>query len=202
MTTPRSAQSPDPFRDQSDLEDRVTRLEQALLGSGNMVKIADFVPTASYTALSVANIPQTFKHLRVEFIGNSTRAGFANTGLRFRWSGVSGGYLTNYDGYGAGSTQGQVSSQSLGYIGQMPSGSKVNDDYNSMVVIEFPFYSGPGLKHALAFTSMHDGTTLSESMRTGTTNPTNGTPVTSIDILDDVSSALGPRSKASLYGIL
>jgi hypothetical protein len=166
-----------------------------------MQKIGDFT-LVNGNDLNFSAIPQTFKHLRVICVWQGTRAGFANTGLRFRWNALTGSYYINYLGWATGGAyQGQIANDVYGYLGQTPAGNKAGDDYNSRHVMDFPFYSDAGTKHVLTQNSMHDGNTRSEGSYIAHGNPGNGGAITQIDIFDDAGSQAGPRAKATLYGI-
>jgi hypothetical protein len=209
MTTPRGAQTPDPFRDASDLQDRVHALEQKML-SGGMVKIADFVSNNTKLTSSVSNISQAFSHLRVFFVGQSTRPSFPNTGYRFTFSTPAGVitsvYHFNYWGYGNGAggvIQGQVANDTRGYLGQTPAGTRTNDTCVSHGVIDIPYYTLRNtIKSFLVNTTLHDGNTLFQGLVINNVNTGTSDAVTGLSLSDDSASPLGPNIQAALYGVL
>lgn len=176
------------------------------LGSGAMVKIMDFA-LAGTTALRAAAIPQTFTHLRVVGIGQSQRAGVANTGLRLSHNGnTASAYQYDYYGYGAGLAANAITSGGAGavgvYLGQTPAGSRANDNYVSQFVVDIPNYNVAGVvRMFLSNSYFHDGVNGRQSMTSGGVWMNDTNVITQLDIGDDVAGALGPRARASLYGI-
>jgi len=176
----------------------VTDLTAHLKGVDNMfssrfVKLGNFSTTSN--TLDYASIPQTYTHLKVIGYIQTTRGGFANTGLRLRWN----GYSANYNGiYNATSTLGSVGSL---YLGQCPAGLKGNNNYVLRFEIMFPDYSGALIKTMHGQSSGHDGTNVLGQTFTGVYDG-GVAGISSISIFDDVGSNLGPNCAAELFGII
>jgi hypothetical protein len=188
-------------------EDRLARLERATSPMA-WEKIGDFQASGTLQ-LVYNNIPQTFSHLRVAFVGQSTRSGFTNTGYRFYFSTsaglISSSYQMQYFGYSSQSgafVSGQSPNDSRGYLGQCPAGTRSNDNYILSGTIDIPYYArGDVIKNFMVDSTMHDGSTLFQGLRVHTINNATAAAVTALTIADDAGSALGPRAAATLYGI-
>lgn len=147
------------------------------------------------TYLRFANVPQDYRHLRVVWVAQSQRSGFANTGGRVNANG--GSYSIWY--FTPGAAGGTGSGQSSWYVGQIPAGSRGNDDQAALVVMEFPFYSSTNLRKHMTFRSSGgDGTNLVGGFGGGE-RYTDSAAITLIDLGDDVGATLGPRSRAELW---
>ena len=164
-------------------------------------KIGDF--TNNSTSLSYSSIPQDYKHLQVRWVAQSNRSGIANTGGRFRWNGLSSAnYQITYN-IVAGSTVSTAGggSNTWGYVGQIPAGSRANDNYIAECIIDFPFYSASNrIRTAHSRMSGFDGTNVLLG-NCGATNDSSIAAITSIQLYDDVAGTLGPRSSAELWGL-
>ena len=169
------------------------------VGSG-WQKIGDF--TLSGTTLSYSSIPQTYTHLQVRFIMASSRAGFQNTGGRYRWNGVSSSYSISYRTSTGTTTYTGASNttDTSAYLGQIPSGSRASANCIARGIIDFPHYNQTYMiKTGLC--SMHgwDGYNSSSGYITGTTSA-NVDAITSITLLDDAGTNLTVESAAELWG--
>lgn len=184
----------------NDLESRIKRLEM----SRTMQKIGEFTNTG--TLLSFPNIPQNFSHLRVMAIGQSMRAGFANTGFRATFNGLSGAaYSFDYWGYNSAPAvySGHVGGDTRLYVGQTPAATRTNDNYVSTHIIDIPFYTLANVIHMFhANASFNDGNALMTGVNINNIWTGAAAAITRFDLSDDVGSALGPRARATLYGIL
>jgi hypothetical protein len=97
---------------------------------------------------------------------------------------------------------GYVSSQTWGYLGQVPAGAKASDAAVSKGTVEIPFYrDATTYKHAIVTSNMSDNTLYTGVITVGNQFYV-ATPITQIDFTDDVGSALGPNAKATLYGLV
>lgn len=164
-------------------------------------KIGDF--TNNSTSLTYTSIPQTYQHLQVRWVAQSNRAGQANTGGRYRWNGLtSANYQITYNYVvGVSSSTGGATGQSFGYVGQIPAGSRANDNYVAECIIDFPYYTATNrIRTAHSRLSGYDGTNYLLG-NCGATNDSSIAAITSITLLDDVAGTLGPRSSAELWGL-
>jgi hypothetical protein len=164
MGDTRGGRAPDQWRDFQGLDDRIVALER-LQQADRYDFLGSFVRSADRTLLTFSNISQIYSHLRVVFIGQSTRSGFPNTGFRFNFSTVAGtissAWNFNYWGYGNGAggvIQGQSAGGGSGYLGQTPAANRTNDNYVSHGTIDIPFYSRNDIiKSFLVNSTTHDG---------------------------------------------
>lgn len=169
-------------------------------GAPGAAKIGDFTAYTNY--LEFASIPGTYKHLQVRWVMQSSRSGFANTGGRVQINGITTatyGFLSFYEG---GLTPTRYTGESSWFAGTMPANSRVNDNYVSQVIIDFPFYAKTDTLKTMSFASSgHDGTNLLGAGGSGS-NIAGTSAITSILLRDDVSGTLATRMKAELWGIL
>lgn len=209
MSNPKVGRDPDTWRILQLVDDRVAALERAAQ-IDRYDFLGAFTRSADKTLLTFASIPQNYSHLRVVFIGQSTRPSFSNTGLRFNFStsagAINSSWQFNYWGYGNGAggvIQGQVSNDAHGYLGQTPAANRANDNYVSHGTIDIPFYSRNDItKSFLVNSTTHDGSSLFQGMNVNNTNTATSAAMTGMSILDDSGSTHGPRSTAHLFGIL
>lgn len=212
MSNPKVGRDPDTWRILQLVDDRVAALERAAQ-IDRYDFLGAFTRSADKTLLTFASIPQNYSHLRVVFIGQSTRSGFPNTGFRFNFSTVAGtissAWNFNYWGYGNGAggvIQGQSAGGGSGYLGQTPAANRTNDNYVSHGTIDIPFYSrNDTIKSFLVNSTTHDGASLFQGMNVNNTNTATAAAMTGMSIFDDVvgsGSTHGPRSTAHLFGIL
>lgn len=170
---------------------------------GTVVALGEFVKGT--TLLSFTNIPQTFTHLRVEFIAQSGRAGVANTGMRFSHNSVGAAsweVAVMAHSFAAGATPSVSTNDTRGYLGQCPAGNRTSDNYTLQGVMDIPYYSrSDAFHHFLVHSMMDDGNTDYRIHSAGNTYRGNANAITRLDIFDDVTATLGPRTRASLYGI-
>jgi hypothetical protein len=172
-------------------------------GSGVMTRIGDFTLSGDGKTLQYLAIPQTFSALRVEVVGQSGRAGVDNTGLRFTHNGLAtANYFFAYHGWGnAGAMQGS-GSDARGYLGQTPAGNRSNDNYVGSHILEVPFYTRTDIvKEFFARGICSTGNVTIHSVSVGNVWIGDINAVSRLDIMDDVAAVLGPRAKATLYGI-
>lgn len=159
--------------------------------------LGDFTNNTTY--LRFSNIPQTYKHLKVVWIGQSQRAGFANTGARCRINGLTANWYSygyHYNGTPGGAT---TRFNTSFYVGQVPALSRTSDDQVTHSILDFPFYSRGDCVKGCQITSGGDDGTNSLWSRVEGVNVETGAAITSIDLYDDVSASLGPRSRAELW---
>lgn len=205
---------PDPGRNAwvqqlSDFDRRITALEsQARVTTYQ--KIGDFVVADSGIHLRYDGIPQTFNHLLVQFVMQSTRAA-NNTGARFAFSTAAGPVSSSYefDYYGyqissgvAGVYQGDAQAQTNGYLGQCPAATRLDDNHVQKGTIDIPFYHDNNIKMFNVRSVCHDGLVLRQAVTVGNVNTSTNGAVTALLLGDDVGSVLGPRRAASLYGAM
>lgn len=171
---------------------------------GAVTKIGDFSLVSGGTILRYSAIPQTYKHLRVLFAMQSSRAGLANTGARCTINAINTFYETAFYGYtnAPAVSNGFVASTSTGYLGQCPAGTRGSDAYVMQGTIDIPFYSDANnIKQMFAETYSQDGVSYSAKLTLGINNYSGVAAIDTFSLLDDVGSVLGPRAKATLYGI-
>jgi hypothetical protein len=142
--------------------------------------------------------------LQVRWVAQSNRSGQINTGGRFRWNNLtSANYQIAYNyviGTGTATTGGGGGNV-WGYVGQIPAGSRANDNYMAEVIIDFPFYNATNrIRTAHSRMSGNDGTNVLMG-NCSSTNDSSIAAITSIQLSDDVGGALGPRSSAELWGL-
>ena len=171
-------------------------ITNAKLATPGWAKLGTF--TINANSLTYTSIPQTYTHLRVHWVAQSNRAGFANTGGRFRINGFTTYYDTYYTVPVATGTE---VGASFGYVGQIPAGNRTSDNYVSIVTIDLPLYlKANQLRGWAADNSGHDGTNILSGRTTGT-NRASPNAISSITLLDDVGGTLGTRSYAELWAV-
>jgi hypothetical protein len=170
---------------------------------GTVVNLGVF--TLSGLTLTFTNIPQTFNHLKVEFITQSQRPAASQTGMRFAHNSVVAAQwqlaITGHGNTGAAGVF--VANDTRGYLGQSPALTRTSDNYTQQGTLEIPFYARTdAFHHFIANSMMDDGNTLFQTVQVGNTYRGDTNAVTSLRIFDDAGSNLGPRSRATLYGIV
>jgi hypothetical protein len=154
----------------------------------------------SGTVLSFSAIPQTYRHLRIIATCQSAAAG-ANTAFRMTFNNVTSANYTygwwNWGTLGGGST---VSTTSF-YIGPGPGAGRTSDDQVGLSTIEIPNYSAANINHGMSYVfEGWDGTTTLFGHGSGATN-VGPAAVSSIQLRETGTNALGPRAKAELWAI-
>ena len=150
--------------------------------------------TDNTTSLTYTGIPSGYTHLRVVWVAQSNRAGFANTGGRVLWNGLTANYTIF-----ALNTLAAMAAQTSGYVGQIPAGNRASDAYVGLCVLDFPFYARTDtMKGFQCVQTGHDGT--NPLYYYTNTHNTDTAAITSITLRDDVTGNLGPKRQATLYG--
>lgn len=154
--------------------------------------------TNNGTSLTFDNIPQTFRHLQVRWVAQSNRAAFQNTGGRMRINNLTANWYSY--GYHYNLTPGGATTRfsTSFYIGQMPAAGRTSDDLVVVALIDLPFYTRTLSKLIQCVSSGDDGTN-SLWCRSQGANVETGAPISSVQLFDDVSGTLGPRSRAELW---
>lgn len=154
----------------------------------------------SGTVLSFSSIPQTYRHLRVIATCQSAAAG-ANTAFRMRFNNVtSANYTYGYWNWGTLGGAATVGTTSF-YIGNGPGAGRTSDDQVGLITVDIPYYSATNINHGMSYKfEGWDGTTTIFGHGSGATN-VGPAAVSSIQIYETGSAALGPRAKVELWGI-
>jgi hypothetical protein len=175
------------------------------------VLIGEVILTAN-TVLSIANIPQTFKHLEVIAEMDSVRSlASSSAGLRFQWNGYGSNYhITGRNtGNGTGNTFDVTNvNDSRGYLGQVQAntGAVVPPPYATARLF-FPEYTRADMLARTCFTEMYSGITEGGSYWKGANMHYVGGSslepgVTSLAIFDDGPGTVRAGSRMRLYGLV
>lgn len=169
--------------------------------SGAWQFIGDF--TKSGTAmLEFKDIPQDFNHLMIRYVWSSTRAGFNDTGLRFRWNNIATNYDFTYTGWNqAGTLGGVATANTWGFISAVPAGLKTNINYVGKGEVLFPFCKGPFVRSWQAKGGWHSGPSLGHYDVYGS-GISGVAPITWLQMMDDVNAAYDGYTQAQLYGAI
>lgn len=173
-----------------------------------MQKIGSFTLPAASSLMYFKDIPQTFTHLRVDFLAQSGRTGVPNTGMRFSHNSVGAAswqVAVMAHSFAAGATPSVSTNDTRGYLGQAPAANRASDNHVLAGTIFIPFYTRKDFfKHFIVQSMMDDGNTDYRVHSIGNTFRGDSNQIVRLDIFDDVTPtfSLGPRSKATLYGIL
>lgn len=193
---------------------QLNRMEQGIAdahagtSAGTLQKIGDLALAAGGLSgagagqLGINNIPQTFAHLRLLVRAQSQAAGDDNVGIRL--NGSLANYVWQYKGMNnAGPFDGTVASgQAYGYIGSAPGASRANDNYISHQVIDIPFYTlADSIKTWHSMSSYASSAAAFQGVTAQGSNVGFAGAITALTLLAS-GGALGPRTKATLYGIV
>lgn len=163
-------------------------------------KLGDF--DINSTSLDYSSIPGDYTHLRIVAVCQSSRSGYANTGQLLRINGASASYSRSghYTAASSGSPVGFVArGANAWYLGQVPAGNRTDDNYTVSAIVDLPFYSRTDtLKTYMMRSAGDDGTNALSAVAGGAYYGGAGA-ITSIKLIDDVSSSLGPRARAELW---
>lgn len=137
------------------------------------------------------------RHLRVVGKIRSTRAGFNNTGFRFR---VNGDSAANYasNGYTGGAFS-NVAPTTWGYMGQMPAALASELAH---FTFEIPFAFDADVKRRMFVSHMGawDNSNPIGANMGGIIGPTPAAVINRVTFMDDVGSTLDPVSEVEVYG--
>jgi hypothetical protein len=152
--------------------------------------------------LGIANIPQNFTHLRLISRLQSGQVGTDNAGLRI--NGIqTGTYNWTYKGMSqAGAFDGVSANQTYAYLGAIPGTNRANDNYIGNQIVDLPFYSlGDCIKTWHSLAAMANGVADYYGVTAQGVCIATANAITSLAVLA-AATAVGPRSRAFLYGIM
>jgi hypothetical protein len=191
----------------TELAERVGRLERSLTIQkiGELTNAAGGTSGAASGQLGINNIPPTFSHLRLVVRGQSQYgAEIDNMGIRFNGD-SSANYGWMYKGNTqAGDASGGTTAQTYGFIGWTMGTTRQNDSYVSHHIIDIPFYSlADGVKswHSNSVYFNNTGSSLPWAGGTSQGIRYLANPLTALSVFA-ISAVLGPRARATLYGVL
>jgi hypothetical protein len=170
------------------------------------VLLQDILVGAS-SPLSFINIDQSYTHLEIECLVDSTRAGFTNTGMRFWLNGDRSAvyhlYGRNNGAQSGGTFDVANVNDTWGYLGQMPAARTGTGTPGAIARAHFSWYSRIDNGYRSWFCESSSAVVEGPSgFRGGGIwygAPTVG--VTRIDIGDDAGGTVRQGSRGRLYGV-